>query len=151
MSEALVPSGDSQAVQAPADWDKAVSAAYFRALGGSQAAAAEAAGVSERTVRAWEASPWWPEAQRQALARWRSDLTAASRKSLLDAVAVDGDLALKLLERLDPSLSGKELTVGRVHALMSETLRAIRQEFDDELAQRTIALLKRIWAPGQAA
>lgn len=140
-----MPSGDSQAVQAPSDRDKAVSVAYFRALGATQEAAAEAAGVSERTVRAWEASPWWPDAHREAVERWRTDLSAASRKSLLDAVKSDGDLALKALERLDPRMSTKEITLARVQQMLGETVRIIREELGEEDAARVLSRVRGVW------
>lgn len=146
MSEALVePTGDASAVEQPQDWDKAVSAAYFRALGATQAASAEAAGVSERTLRAWENSAWWPQATREAVERWHTDLSAASRKSLLDAVKTDGDLALKVQERLNPRLSSKEITVARVQALLTETVRVIREELDEETATRVLQRVREVW------
>lgn len=142
----VVASGDSQVVDAPADWDKAVSAAYFRALGSSQAAAAEAAGVSERSLRAWEKSPWWPRAHAEAVDRWRVDLSAAARKSLLDAIkGGDGKLGLDVLERLDRTLAKKELPVNRVQEMLAETIKAIRDELDEATAERVLGRIRGIW------
>lgn len=129
----------------PQDWDKVVAVAYFRALGASQSAAAQAAGVSERSVVNWEACSWWPEAHRQAVEKWRTDLSAASRKSLLDAVKSDGDLALKALERLDPRMSAKELTVGRVQEMLGETVRIVREELAPADAERVLTRIKGVW------
>lgn len=145
MSEFLELAGDGDEVSRPHEWDKAVAAAYFRALGATQAAAAEAAGIGERTLARWETCSWWDEAMRQAVERWRTDLSAASRKSLLDAVKSDGDLALKALERLDPRMSSKELTVGRVQEMLGETVRIIREELAPADAERVLARLKGVW------
>lgn len=92
-------------VNRPADWDKAVSAAYLRLLGASLRAAASGAGVGERTMERWVHCDWWPKAMEEAADRWMNDLTAAARKTLLKAVQ-DGrsDQALTILERIDPRL-----------------------------------------------
>lgn len=105
---ALVPSAPTGVPAEPQDWDKAVSAAYFRALGASQEAAAKAAGVSERTLWAYEKASWWPRAHQEAVGRWHVKLTAASRKALLRAIrGGDGKTALDVLERVDPRLAKK--------------------------------------------
>lgn len=145
MAEALELATGDDLVDEPKDWDKAVSAAYFRALGATQEAAAAAAGVGERTLWRWERCAWWPEAHREAVERWRLDLSAASRKSLLDAVAKDGDLALKALERLDPRMSAKELTAGRVAEMLAETVRIIREELPPADADRVLARVRGVW------
>lgn len=88
----------------PWSWDKAVSAAHLRATDHTQEEAAKLAGVGARTLARWEQSPWWPQAMAEALVRWRSGLLAASRKSLAAGVKNDPDLALKIVERLDPEL-----------------------------------------------
>lgn len=129
----------------PQDWDKAVSVAYFRALNATQKVAARAAGCGLRTVQLWEASDWWPQAQQEAIQRWRTNLSAESRRSLLRAVQKDGDLALKALERLDPAMSAKELTLGRVQEMLGETIRAIREELDEAAAERVLARIRPIW------
>lgn len=129
----------------PQDWDKAVSAAYFRALGASQKVAARAAGCGERTLRDWEACSWWPDAHAEAVVRWRSDLTAEARRSLLRAIKRDGKLALDVLERLDRTLARKELPVSRVQEMLGETIRAIRDELDEATAERVLARIRGIW------
>lgn len=129
----------------PLDWDKAVSAAYFRALGASQKVAARAAGCGERSIRDWESCSWWPDAVREAHERWRTNLGAEARRSLLRAVQRDGDLALKALERLDPRMSAKELTVGRVQEMLGETVRILREELPPELADRVLARIRGVW------
>lgn len=129
----------------PLDWDKAVSAAYFRALGASQKVAARAAGCGDRTIRDWEACSWWPDAVREAHERWRTNLGAEARRSLLRAVQRDGDLALKALERLDPRMSLKELSVSRVREMLAETIRAIRDELPEAEAERVLARIRPIW------
>lgn len=98
--------------QRPRSWDAAVSAAYLRLLGHSQAAAADAAGVGERTLRGWERAQWWPRAIAEAEARWLDGLTAAARCTLLRAVR-DGDAerALRILERVMPELAPPRMRV----------------------------------------
>lgn len=145
MSEAIELADDGDAVTRPMNWDKAVSAAYFRALGLSQAAAAEAARVGERTIARWEGCSWWADATAEAIDRWHTDLSAASRKSLLDAVKDDGDLALKVQERLNPRLSPKELNVARVQEALAETIRIIREELPEELAARVLGRVREVW------
>lgn len=136
----LVPTGDASAVVKPQDWDKAISAAYFRALGASQKVAAEAAGVGERTLRAWESSSWWPEAKREAVARWHVKLTAASRRGLLKAVrAGDGKLALDVLERVDPGLAKKSALPD------DELMRELAQVVVDEAGPEIWARIETRW------
>lgn len=146
MSEAVELAEDGDEVTRPHDWDKAVAAAYIRAIGGTQAIAAASAGCGERTLARWERCSWWPEAHRQAVERWRGELSSASRASLLAAVkAGDGDLALKALERLDPRMSSKELTVGRVSEMLSETVRIVREELEAEAAERVLRRVREVW------
>jgi hypothetical protein len=91
----------------PACWEKAVLAAYYRLLGGSQPQAAAAVGRSVRAVRYWEADKaLWARATLAAKDRWLGEVTSLARRQLLKASAVaDGELALKLLERLDDALA----------------------------------------------
>ena len=91
-------------VSAPLDREKAVSAAFLRLLGSTQADAASAAGVSRASLGRWEASSWWPEVQAEASARWLSGLAARARRGLEAGVETDGRLALQVLERLVPEL-----------------------------------------------
>lgn len=77
---------DRNATSRPNDWDKAISAAYLRSLGQTQSVAAETAGVCERTVAAWEHSPWWPEAQKEAHDRWLSGIVEKTKVAISDAL-----------------------------------------------------------------
>lgn len=96
-------------VARPADWDKAVAAAYLRLIGASQAAAARGAGAGERTVARWEKSAFWHEACEEASDRWLNHLVAASRRSLAKGVDGDPGLALKVIERVDVRLAPPKL------------------------------------------
>lgn len=91
----------------PSHWDKRVSAAYLRMLGASQEKAASAVGRSERTVRQWESEDTWPFARQEARERWLSDLTDKARLRLIESLddPSNGDLALKILERMDDDLA----------------------------------------------
>ena len=114
----LPDSGDP--VQAPRDPDKAVSAALLRLLGASQADAAGAAGVGERTLRQWETCSWWPEILAEASRRWLDGLAAKARKGLEGAVQVDGRLALNVLERLEPALAPPKVRAAIEHFNMED-------------------------------
>ena len=96
----------------PQNRDKALSVAYLRLLGGSQAEVASAVGCHASTVLRWEQCEWWAEVRREAAARWLEGLTARARRGLETAVTTDGRLALQVLERLVPELAAPRLTVG---------------------------------------
>lgn len=95
------PTAPAGVVQRPMNWDKAISVAYLRCLGQPQSVTAEAVGVSERTIQAWEASPWWPDAVREAHGRWLSGVTEKAKRAL--AIALDSNDAQSarwVLERM---------------------------------------------------
>lgn len=98
----------------PRSFEKQVAAAYLRMLGTTQKAAGAAIGRSECTLQAWEADkPTWTRAREEARHRWLGELTDAARKTLLDAIrAGGGDLALKIIERVDADLA---LPTQRLH------------------------------------
>lgn len=126
----MVPAPRPDLVKKPQSWDKAVSAAYFRIQGAPQRVAAEAAGCGARTLRAWEASPWWPEAQREAATRWRTKLAEASRRTLIKAVRGGrADLALSVLERVDPSLAPPKASRMPDDDLMRDLAQAVVEVF----------------------
>ena len=74
----------------PQDWDKAVSAAYLRLLGATQLDASFHTGMAERTIVAWEASPWWPMAEAEARMRWLKGGDALAMTGLLRAIKGHG-------------------------------------------------------------
>lgn len=124
-------------VAAPHDWDKAVSAAYLRALGHTQQEAATGAGVGERTLARWEGCDWWPEAVAEAVDRWMHDLTAASRHTLLKAVKGGAaDKALAVLERtearLSPAAQKLDLTSGGKPIPSTVAVTLVRPDDDGE-------------------
>jgi hypothetical protein len=102
----MKPAGFPQGTPAPRSFEKQVAAAYVRMLGATQKAAGAAVGRSERTLQAWEADTLtWERARAEARCRWLGELTDASRKTLLETIrAGDGDLAMKVLERVDGAL-----------------------------------------------
>ncbi len=95
----------------PAHWEKVVLASYWRLLGSSQKAAGAAIGRSERTIRNWEADTvLWTRATEEARTRWLGEVTALARRQLLAGLmSADADLALKVIERLDPALAPASL------------------------------------------
>jgi len=91
----------------PPFYEKAVLAAYYRLLGGTQKQAGAAVGRTERTVRTWEADvSLWSKAREAARQRWLGEVISLARRRLLQTMlAAAADLALKLLERIDPELA----------------------------------------------
>jgi len=92
-------------IRAPRNREVAVSVAYLRLQGATQAEAAGATNVDPRTVGRWESCSWWPELRREASARWLEGLEANARRGLESAVLDNGALALRVLERLEPALA----------------------------------------------
>ena len=124
-----------ETVKRPQDWDKAVSAAYLWLVLEEKKAAAEGAGIGERTMHRWVHSEWWPEACAEAKGRWLNHLEAESRRTLMRAI-VDGDAdkALGVLQQLDPTF--------RPHAKRIEVvgLVAFVQGMPDDEVRRIKAL-----------
>ena len=85
--------GHSRVVGRPQNWDKAVAAAYLRAIGASQEQAAESAGLSPETLGGYEHSPWWPDAQREAHGRWLLGATQLARRGILAALKDEREYA----------------------------------------------------------
>ena len=103
---AAIAASETDPVKFPQNWDKAVSAAYLRMSGKGQREAAAAAGICERTLRSWEACDWFEHARIEARHRWFNDLGDECRKTVLEKVqGGDADLAMRILERLDPDLA----------------------------------------------
>lgn len=100
----MADSGENE--QRPRDWEKALSVAYLRCLGQTQAVAAEAAGVGERTIQAWEASSWWHTAVAEANSRWLAGVSEKAKRAL--AISLDSNDAQSarwVLERLLPAMA----------------------------------------------
>ncbi len=91
----------------PRNWDKRVSAAYFRMCGFTQKEAARAAGLSERTIRNYETHPSFFDAKEEARNRWFVSLDVRARGALFDGLGEKGkgELGLRVLERLDQRLA----------------------------------------------
>ena len=90
------------------NWQRLVDVAYFRLLGWTQREAAGAVGIDPRTVREYQNHAAWPEAVEAAGGRWHVDLAVRARGSLykaLDPKDPKGDLALKVIERIDERLA----------------------------------------------
>lgn len=94
-------------VAKPHHREKAIKVAAMMMAGSTQKEAAEAAGVGVRTVHRWCASDFWEGIQEEARTQYMSDLEAYCLRAVIDAVK-DGDanLALKVLERIDPKVWG---------------------------------------------
>ena len=95
-----------QKTTTPVDWDKVVAAAYLRLRGLSALDCAKGVSCSQRSIRRWMNSDFWPRACEEATKRWMHDLTAASKTTLLKGIrAGDTEKALKILERTEPQLA----------------------------------------------
>jgi hypothetical protein len=96
---------ETYTVSKPNDWDKAVFAAYLRLIGETQKSAARIAGVGKRTLERWEMSEFWHDACEEAARdRWLKHLVTRARMSLTKNIDADGNLALKIVERMDERL-----------------------------------------------
>lgn len=102
----------------PKKWDSAVSVAYLRMIhfpNISQKRAAGQVGVSERTVRAWEAAPWWVDAKAEARERFFCQGDAAAMRGLNAAFEDDEESARTSrwwAERRMPELAPPKLGIG---------------------------------------
>ncbi len=115
MSKAAASSADTKA----SHWDNRVAVAYLRMMGATQRGAAEGAGVSLRTVQTYEKHPSYPEAREEARERWCKNVSDLARTRLINSLKKKGDkddsgegqgdaspeLALKIVERIDPELA----------------------------------------------
>jgi len=131
------------AVEKPRDWDKAVSVAYLRLIGLTQAKAAKAAGTGERTLRRYELSEWWPDACAEAVSRWMQQLEIEARSTVMKAVK-EGDVATawKVLERIDRRLAPPRLSHAVEHS--GDLMRSVRDLSDEELVGRARKLGNRL-------
>jgi hypothetical protein len=71
----------------PPNFERWVGAAFLRLLGNSQNETAAAIGVSERSIRRWEASPDWPKAIEEADRRWLKNLDGMMRRGMRSTVS----------------------------------------------------------------
>ncbi|GMV06733.1 MAG: hypothetical protein AMXMBFR53_30080 [Gemmatimonadota bacterium] len=113
----------TEVVVQPRDWDKAVSAAYLWLVLDSTEAAAEGAGVGERTMYRWVQSEWWPKACAEANRRWLQHLTLEARRTLIRVVrGGDAQKALEVLQQFDPDFRPrpKEVRVLTVLAFVEQ-------------------------------
>ena len=105
----------SDRVVRPRNWGIAVSAAYLRLIGLTIAESAKGAGCGARTLKRWEASPWWTDACEEAtdslaqvfeliLKPWidgRSSLDVGSVLAMLTVMQTAGWPGAKILGDLD--------------------------------------------------
>ena len=125
-----------QGTPAPRSFEKQVAAAYLRMLGATQKAAGAAVGRSERTLQAWEAETvTWERARAEARRRWLGAVTDAARTTLLETIrAGDGDLAMKVLERVDGALAPPTQRLHHRHEIgpgLSSLLQAVESDDAD--------------------
>jgi hypothetical protein len=92
-------------VEKPQDWDKVLSAAFFRLQGMSQEAVANAVGCVRQTIVVWEASDFWVTALTEATDRWLDGLRGKAMAGVEAGVLKDGRLALDVLGRVMPELA----------------------------------------------
>jgi len=77
-------------------------AVNLRRVGMSFSSAADAAGVTDRTLRRWREQDWWREIEEEASAGETAELVRIAVESLRQNMPGDGKLALRVAERLDP-------------------------------------------------
>lgn len=122
-------------VEAPQDWDKAVSAAYLWVLDHPVKQVASSVGIDPVTFWAWRNSPWWPLAIQEATQRWLHGLQGKAMDGLKASVSRDGHLALKVLERRIPELAPPKQ---QVHLEVDLNVKDLRERISDRL--RRIAI-----------
>lgn len=129
-------------VEAPRDWETALSVAFLRESGSTQREAAKIAGVSARTVERWEASGWWPDAVAQAGRRWLPGVIHRARRALWQQMETDGDLAFRFLKEVDPAIRepmGRgAVSETELRALVRELAAAVKRHVTDESVLRAI-------------
>ena len=123
----------SEPTQRQRHWEKRVLAAYLRMMGSTQADAGRAVGRCKRTIAEWEADPvMWERARDEARRRWLDDLADVARQTLLATIrAGDGDLAMKVLERVDADLAPPTQRLQHKHEL-GQGLSSLLQTFEDD-------------------
>lgn len=132
---------EKRTVSAPQDWDKAVSVAYLRILEFPKKTVARLVEVDQATIWVWEQSAWWPDAEREAMSRWLRGVRAKAMKSLKRNLLADGNLALKVLERLMPEMGPPvqrhHVTglFGAIQQMTPEELKQLEAMDDDQLEQ----------------
>jgi hypothetical protein len=91
----------------PKQWEKWVLYAYLRMLGTTQKDAATAVGRQKRTCQEWEEHrTLYAAAKEEAKQRWLGDVIDTARGTLLKSLREgNAELALKILERVDPALA----------------------------------------------
>jgi hypothetical protein len=94
-------------LERPKNWHKWVKAAYFRTITDTQKEAAEAAGISVRSLRDYENHPdLGALARQEARLLFHSDLLDQAMKAvLLSTKRGNADLGFRVLERLDPAFA----------------------------------------------
>lgn len=96
-------SENTDPVTQPRSWDKALKAAGMRLLGATQAEAAEAADISERTLRKYEQCSWWAECEREARDEYLDEVRSAAYKQLLGIIRNGDEKTVRwTLERIGP-------------------------------------------------
>lgn len=99
---------DTDLIKRPQNWPRTVRAAGYIYLGFTQKQAANAAGVSERSIRDWKKCSWWADAIDEFRAGpLYEELQQIAMLRLFQAMAKEKDTATAkwLLERADPRLS----------------------------------------------
>ena len=117
----------------PRHWEKRVLAAYLRMMGSTQADAGRAVGRCKRSIAEWEVDiVTWEQAREEARRRWLGALTDAARQTLLAVIQGGaGDLALKILERVDTDLAPPTQRLHHKHEI-GAGLSSLLQAFGDE-------------------
>jgi hypothetical protein len=95
----------------PRYWEKRVLAAYLLMMGDTWEATCRKIGRSKMTLSYWKRDiVWWEKAKAEAEKRWLYDVKDAARRAVYSQLTVerDGDLGLKVLERLDPDFAPKQ-------------------------------------------
>ena len=100
---------DHEHFVAPVHWEKRVLAAYLLMMGDTWVATAAKVGRTEQTIANWKRHESWPAAKAEAERRWLYDIKDVARRAVYRQLSEgDGDLGLKILERLEDELAPKQ-------------------------------------------
>ena len=131
----------------PSNWDKRMSVGFLRILGATQREAANAVGISERTVRTWEHEASWPDAIAEARSRWLDAAGDRARRALWVGLGANDQASARwVLERVEPALAAPvqrtEVTGANggplgtmVQIYLPENLRELRERLVNRLGR----------------
>jgi hypothetical protein len=124
----------------PRYWEKRVLAAYLLMMGETWDSTASKVGRSHTTIAVWKKGPyWWERAKAEAETRWLYDVKDVARQAVTRQLATgDGDLGVKILERLDEDFSPKMRQEGVSPQVLHLIVQKVLGSLSDDQAQELL-------------